>query len=323
MLAAIDKLDIQVLIDNTTDSLSSVPANVEPEFAYLRRKGMRMLSGKELCCAHHGLSYLVTAQRGPVSHAVLFDAGPEGDAFERNASRLGADLGSVESIVLSHGHWDHAGGILRAIELIRDRNGMKEIPYFAHPKMFASRARELPGGTMFPMEDVPTIEVLTRSGARVVNTTREQVLLNVFYVSGEIPRVTPFEQGLPFHYQKSADGQHWEADPWIVDERYMAAYVTGKGLVIFTACSHAGAINVLTAARQRFPELPVHALIGGLHLSGPTEPLIPATIEAMQAFSLHTVAAGHCTGWRAVTALMNAFGDSVVVPTAVGKRFEF
>jgi 7,8-dihydropterin-6-yl-methyl-4-(beta-D-ribofuranosyl)aminobenzene 5'-phosphate synthase len=182
----------------------------------------------------------------------------------------------------------------------------------------------LPNGEMLPMEDVPSVAALTEKGASVVNTTESQLLLyDMFYLSGEIPRITPFEQGLPFHYQRSADGERWEADPWIVDERWLGVHVAGKGLVVFTACSHAGVINVLEDARARFSGVPLHSVMGGLHLSGPTEKLIPDTVQAMKRFGLETIAAGHCTGWRAIGALTNAFGDKVVTPIAVGKRFTF
>lgn len=75
-----------------------------------------------------------------------FDTGPEGYAFERNASRLGVDLGEVESIVLSHGHWDHAGAVLLALDSIRRRNGNRDVPFYAHPGMFRSRAMKLANG---------------------------------------------------------------------------------------------------------------------------------------------------------------------------------
>jgi 7,8-dihydropterin-6-yl-methyl-4-(beta-D-ribofuranosyl)aminobenzene 5'-phosphate synthase len=255
---------------------------------------------------------------------VLFDTGPEADTFDRNADRLSLDLGLVESIVLSHGHWDHAGGMLRALELICGRNKTRTVPFYAHPNMFRSRARQLPNGEMLPMEDVPSVVALTEYGANVICTTEPQVFLDeMFYVSGEIPRVTQFEQGLPFHYQKSLDGQRWEADPWLVDERWLGVHVAGKGLVVFSACSHAGIINVLEDARSRFSHVPLHSVIGGLHLSGPTEKLIPETVQAMKQFGLKTIAAGHCTGWRAMAALMNDFGDKVLTPLAVGKRFIF
>jgi 7,8-dihydropterin-6-yl-methyl-4-(beta-D-ribofuranosyl)aminobenzene 5'-phosphate synthase len=321
-LTPVDRLEIHILVDNATDSLSSVPKHVEPEFSYLHRKGMRILSGKCICCANHGLSCLITAHRGGASHTMLFDTGPEADTFERNTRQLGLDLGEVEAVVLSHGHWDHAGGMLRAIDMIRSDGRNRDLPYYAHPDMFRQRGRQLPSGEIMPMEDVPSVAELTAHGARVVSSREPQSFLDgMFYVSGEIPRVTPFETGLPFHYAKTDQG--WEADPWLIDERWLGVSVAGKGLVVFTACSHAGVVNVLKDARAKFQDLPLHCVLGGLHLSGPTEKIIPETVEAMREFGLTYIAAGHCTGWRAMAALVNAFGDQVVTPTAVGKRFVF
>lgn len=321
-LTPVDRVEIQVLIDNATDSLSTVPEHAETEFAYLARHGMQELTGDHICCACHGLSCLIVAYRGSIRHTVLFDSGPEEQAFERNTMRLGVDLGAVEGIVLSHGHWDHGGGMLKALDLIRRGNGGKTIPYYAHPGMFCTRARKLPNGRMLPSKDVPSIDALEARGAGVITTTEPQVFLDdMFYVSGEIPRVTPFEQGLAGHYRRTEDGQ-WEPDLWLMDERSLAVNVAGKGLVIFTACSHAGVINVLRHARGSFPGIPLYAVMGGFHLSGPNEGIIADTVEAMRAFNLHVIAAGHCTGWRAVTALANAFG-SKVDPLVVGKRYRF
>ena len=318
----IDRLEVHILVDNATDSLSSVPKHVELEFSYLHRKGMRILSGKCICCANHGLSCLITAHRNGANHTVLFDTGPEAGTFERNIHQLGIDLGIVESVVLSHGHWDHAGGMLRAIELIRADGKNRDLPYYAHPDMFRSRGRQLPDGGILPMEDVPSVAELTAHGARVVSTREPQALLDdMFHLSGEIPRVTPFETGLPFHYAKTESG--WEPDPWIIDERWLGVNVAGKGLIVFTACSHAGIVNVLKDARAKHPDVPLYCVMGGFHLSGATEKVIPETVEAMRDFGLTFIAAGHCTGWRAMTALVNAFGDQTVTPTAVGKRFVF
>jgi 7,8-dihydropterin-6-yl-methyl-4-(beta-D-ribofuranosyl)aminobenzene 5'-phosphate synthase len=322
-LVAVDRVRIQVLIDNSTDSLSSVPAHAQSEFSYLASGGMQELTGDHLCCACHGLSCLVTAERGSARHTVLFDSGPEDYAFERNVTRLGIDLGAVESIVLSHGHWDHGGGMLKALELIRRLNGGRQVPYYAHPGMFCTRARRLPDGRMLPSKDVPSIATLAAQGAGVVNTRECRVFLDdMFFVSGEIPRVTPFEQGLAGHFRRSEHGRQWEPDPWLTDERFVALEVSGKGLVILTACSHAGVINVLTHAREFFPATPIHAIVGGLHLAGPNEGIIPETVEAMRSFEPRVIAAGHCTGWRAITALTNTFG-AAVDPSAVGKRYTF
>ena len=323
-LVPVDFVEIHVVLDNVTDGLSTVSPHAESEFTGLARRGARELAGEHLCCACHGLSYFITAHRGGIKHTVLFDSGPEEYAFERNVKTLGLDMGTVESIVLSHGHWDHSGGMLKALDLIRSRNGGATVPYYAHPGMFRSRARRLSDGRMWPMKDVPSAEALTRHGAQVLAFADQKTFLDgMFCVSGEIPRVTPFEQGLADHYQRSAGGQAWEPDPLIIDERSLAVHVQGKGLLVFTACSHAGVINVLEHARDCYPREPIFAIMGGFHLAGPNEKLIPQTVEAMKPFNLRLIAAGHCTGWRAQSALTQAFGEAVMDPAVVGKRFTF
>ena len=109
-------------------------------------------------------------------------------------------------------------------------------------------------------------------------------------------------------------------DAW---RELVAANVRDKGLVVFTACSHAGVVNVLEHVRSCFPEAPLHAVVGGLHLSGGNEKIIPDTVESLRRFGLSVIAAGHCTGWRALTALANAFGEASLAPLAVGKRLRF
>lgn len=108
-----------------------------------------------------------------------------------------------------------------------------------------------------------------------------------------------------------------------MDERFVAVNVAGKGVVVFTACSHAGVINVLKHAKTCFGETRLHGVVGGLHLSGSNEKIIPETVTALGDFELAVIAAGHCTGWRAMNALANAFGDNTLVPLAVGKRLTF
>ena len=150
----------------------------------------------------------------------------------------------------------------------------------------------------------------------------QYALGGLFYVSGEIRRQTPFERGYPGQVRKTDDGG-WEPDEVMMDERFLAVNVTGKGLVVLSACSHAGIVNVCKHAREQFPELPLYAIMGGFHLSGPNEAVIPETVEALREFKLPVIAAGHCTGWRAMGALGSAFGDKVLAPSAVGKRYRF
>lgn len=225
--------------------------------------------------------------------------------------------------MLSHGHWDHSGAMFTALGAIRARNGNRPVPYYAHPGMFRSRAMRLPNGGLRYMDDVPAIADLTAQGAEVICTAEPRAFLDgMFYVSGEIPRVTPFERGLPGQVCKTDDGK-WEPDELLMDERWLAVNVKGKGLVVLSACSHAGIVNVLTHARASFADTPLHVAMGGLHLSGANEAIIPQTVAAMGDFNLAQIAAGHCTGWRALSALAAAFGDKVLAPTAVGKRYTF
>lgn len=325
-LAAVDSLDIQIVVDNVTDSLSSVPSFIETELGGLarRRGGAWVLGGGCLCCAAHGLSCLLTIRSGGRTHTVLFDTGPEDRVFEQNVSRLGLDLGPVEAMVLSHGHWDHAGAMLRALQLVLDRNGGKKVPCFMHPDMFRSRSVRMPDGSFRLMEDVPSVDDLDSHGGHVVSTREAQLVAGeTVFVSGEIPRRTDFETGLPGQHRRTADGKGWEPDELLIDERFVAVHVRAKGLVVLTACSHAGVVNVLKHAQECFPGVKLHCVLGGLHLSGTNERVIPQTIEALKGFDLDVVAAGHCTGWRAMSALANAFGDKKLTPLAVGKCLRF
>ncbi|MGQ0653155.1 MAG: MBL fold metallo-hydrolase [Betaproteobacteria bacterium] len=315
-----DGLEVLVVVDNATDSLSSNPKNVIPEWTGLLTGGrMRMVSGQNICCAHHGLSLLITAHCESGSHTLLFDAGPEGATFLRNASILGIDFGAVSAVVLSHGHWDHAGGLLAAMNAITGARGAGT-PCFVHPGMFTERGTQRAGGEFLPFEPVPTPEALAGAGAKVVSTREARVAAGAFYISGEVPRVTAYETGLPGHMRRSADGNGWEPDPLIMDERFVSVHVKEKGQFIFSACSHAGLINVLRHAREVFPSVPLYGAMGGLHLSGATEKIIPDTMRDLQSFGLKLLAPGHCTGWRALSAMARVFGDELV-PSAVGKKY--
>ncbi len=324
-LKAVDRVEVLVLVDNLSDFLSTVPESVTPELPGLMRAGLTELSGEGLCCAPWGFSLVVTARQGDISHTVLFDAGPEGYAVERNGARLGLDFGAIEAIVLSHGHFDHAGGMLAALDGISGANGGRAVPVHVNPGMFETRAVRLADGTIVPFKDIPDADALARHGAEVVNSGGPRLLLeDTFFLSGDIPRLTPYEKGFPAHLSRSGDGAAWEPDPWIRDERFLAVRVRDKGVVVFTACTHAGVVNVLRCARDLFAPERLHAVMGGFHLAGAAgEKIIPETVADIGEFGLERIVTGHCTGWRAVHALIDAFGDDVVVPTAVGRLHAF
>jgi 7,8-dihydropterin-6-yl-methyl-4-(beta-D-ribofuranosyl)aminobenzene 5'-phosphate synthase len=191
--------------------------------------------------------------------------------------------------------------------------------------MFLERAATLTNGQIAPFQRVPSPEALTAYGAEVVNSRAARRLLDdCFYLSGEIPRVSSFEKGRPDHLCRRSADEPWQPDPLIMDERYVAVHVRGKGLIVFSACSHAGIINVLLDARRVFPDVPVYGVLGGLHLAGlAMEGLIPDTVAHLKQFELQQIMPAHCTGWRALHALLNEFGEARVSPSAVGSRFTF
>ena len=322
-LAQADRAEILILVDNVTDNLSSVPHYVETEMPRLWKRGLKLLSGRCMCCAAHGLACAVMVWRGDTAHTMLFDTGPDDSVFGRNVERLGFDMGGIESIVLSHGHWDHSGAMLLALEMIQLSNGGRPVPSYMHPGMYRSRAMKAADGSMRPFADVPSQAQLEQAGALVVNAVEPQLILDdLYYVSGEIPRVTAFETGMQGQHRRTLDGQDWEPDPLVIDERFIAVSVKGKGVIVLTACSHAGVVNVMTHARECFAGETLYGVLGGFHLSGGNERIIPETVAELRAFELKLIAAAHCTGWRAVNALADAFGDAVA-PAAVGKVYRF
>ena len=324
-LVASDGAEVFVLVDNVSDALSSVPEGVTSEFDNLTEAGAECFSGDGFCFACFGISLIVRCRLGDRMRTVLFDGGPTGVAVEYNVPRLGIDMGLVEAAVLSHGHIDHAGGLPAAIRLISSANSGKPVPVHVNPEMFLHRGERLKDGSIFPLEDIPSVEVLEQAGGEVVNDPDPRLLLdNLFYLSGEIPRTTSYEKGIPVQVKRTASDTDWEPDPWVMDERYLAVNVRDKGIFVFTACSHAGLINVLRDARDRFTPTPLYGVMGGFHLAGEIfEAIIPETVRDLEEFDLKVIVPGHCTGWRAVHRMVDAFGETVVVPSAVGRRHLF
>lgn len=214
-----------------------------------------------------------------------------------------------------------SGGLLAAIQAIAAARPSARVECFVHPGMFGQRGVKRPSGDFMVYEPVPDPASLQGAGASVVNT-REPCVTGggAFYVSGEIPRLTRYEVGFPGHVRRSEDGESWEPDPLILDERFLSVHVKDKGQFVFSACSHAGLINVLHHARTVFPDVPLYGVMGGLHLAGATEKAIPDTVSDLKQFGLKLLAPGHCTGWRALSRMAREFGDELV-PSAVGKKY--
>jgi 7,8-dihydropterin-6-yl-methyl-4-(beta-D-ribofuranosyl)aminobenzene 5'-phosphate synthase len=320
-LVPIDRLGVDVLTDDVSDSYVSKTLFAVSEFANVVRAGATVISGESLLVANLGYGLRLVSESAGVRHSVLFDTGTEGAAFIRNCKNLAIPLGEIEAIAITHGHWDHMGALPAALEAIAEHGGKTTV--HVNPGMFNERGVLLSGGEIVPVGKVPAPAELERRGADVVNDPAERLLLDRhFYYSGEIPRVSAFEKGRVDHLCRTGPNAPWQPDPFLMDERMLVTHVKGLGLVVFSACSHAGIVNVCTEVRRLFPDLPIHAVMGGLHLGGVMERIIPETVEALRPFEIGHIIAGHCTGWRALHALANAFGDRVS-QSAVGTSYTF
>jgi 7,8-dihydropterin-6-yl-methyl-4-(beta-D-ribofuranosyl)aminobenzene 5'-phosphate synthase len=320
-LKPVDSLAVNVLTDDVSDNYVSKTLFAVSEFANVVRAGAKTISGEALLCANLGYGLRLVSNAGSIRHTLLFDTGPEPAIFLRNCANLGVRLGEVEAIAVSHGHWDHMGALPAAIGAIVKGGG--RVAVHVNPGMFNERAIRLSSGIVVPVANVAPPATLEGCGATVVNSATERLLLDGhFYYSGEIPRVTSFEKGRTDHLCRSGPDAPWQPDPLLLDERMLVAHIRGLGLVVFSACSHAGIVNVCTEVQRLFPGIPIHCVMGGLHLGGVMEAIIPETVDGLRRFGIRHIITGHCTGWRALHALANAFGEAVS-QSAVGTTYNF
>jgi 7,8-dihydropterin-6-yl-methyl-4-(beta-D-ribofuranosyl)aminobenzene 5'-phosphate synthase len=333
----LDELRLLIVVDNETDTLSSIDDGVPqiPEVANLisRVPSVYDFDGHEckpvfehLCCACHGFSVLVTGRRGQTEHTLLFDVGPYADIWLANAQRLDMDLAKIEAIFLSHWHADHSAGIPQVTEAImstRRRAGLSgPVLVDLHPDRPDRRGIMLPTGTMILLPAEPTFIAIESAGGQIDTHNQPHALCDgFFFASGEIERQTSYESGLAGHH--TFRGDEVGPDPLIMDERYVAARVRGRGVSILSACSHAGVVNACLDAQRVFGPLPIDLILGGYHLAGKAmEERIPETVRDLaRRIQPRVVAPGHCTGWRAKTALCDEFSPGRYAPSVVGSLY--
>jgi 7,8-dihydropterin-6-yl-methyl-4-(beta-D-ribofuranosyl)aminobenzene 5'-phosphate synthase len=322
-LNTVDRVEILTLIDNVLDLLltnTDVAKRIGPGGSEVLQmpvvEAPLLESGQFLDppVAEHGLSLLVSVTSGDTRRTLLFDTGSSVDTLAHNLRALGVDPAEIEAIVLSHGHFDHTmglNGLARRLQPLP--------PLVVHPDVWLRRRLAIPGRE--PWELPAMSEAKIRSaGFQVIEARRPSALLGGgILVTGEIERTTEFEQGLPVH-EAFRDGQ-WQPDPLLRDDQALVANVRGKGLVVITGCGHAGVVNTVRYARKITGVDRVYALLGGFHLAGLLyEPIIPPTVEALREIGPEVIAPSHCTGWRAVHALADAF-PSGFIPGSVGTRY--
>ena len=312
-LAPVDEVAVTVLVDNTYDALLPGDERVQrPTFTVGTAAAPQFVGGMTLTglIAEHGFSALITVRRGDRTTSVLFDAGLSPDALVTNADRLQVDLTAVQGVVLSHGHFDHAGGLAG----LTRRLGRSRMPMVVHPAAWTRRRLAAPGAE--PTE-LPTLDPRTLAAEGFTLIERKQPSLLVdgsVLITGEVDRVTDFEHGMPPAHQ-AWTGDAWQHDPLVIDDQALVVHVRDRGLIVLTGCGHAGAVNIVRHARRLTGVDHLHALFGGLHLTGPAfEPVIPPTVTALTELDPELVMPGHCTGWRAqhtlAAALPNAWTPS-------------
>ena len=257
---------------------------------------------------------------------MLFDVGPYADLWLANAARLDLDLAAIEVVFLSHWHADHSGGlpeVVAAIAAARRTAGVRApLLVDLHPDRPDQRGILLPSGTMILFQPEPTLAAVEAAGGHVATHAEGHALCDGFFFgSGQIDRVTEYEKGLVGHH--SFRGDTGAEDPLILDERFVAARVRGRGVSVLSACSHAGVVNAALGAQRQFPGVPIDVVLGGYHLSGKAmEARIEATVRDLrERVRPRVVAPGHCTGWRAKAALAHAFAPERYGPSVVGSTY--
>ena len=258
----------------------------------------------------HGFSVLVEVD----GSRILFDTGQSGK-FVENARMLGEDLSSVDAIVLSHGHYDHTGGVPT---LLSELN--RKVPVYIGKEFFAPKYKLLEDGT-YKYNGIPFERKLLEAGDSPAelhyigeNVTRISERLILFK---NFARVTDYEGINPKFFIKKEQGFY----PDLFADEIALGVLTGEGLVLIVGCSHAGIVNILEHVKQELG-IPVAAVLGGTHLVEAGKERLEKTVEALKSHCVKTIAVSHCTGEEGMELLQKEFPIGFV-RNNTGKRMEF
>ncbi|TWU40954.1 MBL fold metallo-hydrolase [Novipirellula artificiosorum] len=258
--------------------------------------------------AEHGLA--VWIEYG--DQRVLFDTG-QGVVLAANAKKLGLRLTQVDAVVLSHGHYDHTGGLP---EVIHQNTRVK---LFAHPDAFAPKYSQHAGRRT--VRDVGLTEstqlALHRLRNPLVATEKPTEIFPGLFATGEVPRTVDFEADPETFFLDDGCTDH---DPLRDDQALY--FDSPEGTVVLLGCAHAGVINTLKYIDSLTNHRPLHAVFGGMHLINASRDRIKATVRELKRFEPAIIGPAHCTGDAATGAIWCAMPDQCV-GYHVGSKFEF
>lgn len=231
----------------------------------------------------------------------LFDTG-QGLGLIKNAFLLKKDLRTVRKVFLSHGHRDHTSGLPSLLKICPN------VEIFAHPDIFLKRfsIRDVEGKQVKSPIGVKfsSREILKKGGRIELHKDLLPIVEGIF-LTGEVPRVVPFEKGDPQLYRMEEN--RLVPDPVLDDQSLILK--TNKGLVLLLGCAHSGLINILHHVRDKFPKDRIHAILGGMHLGFLDEDQKWESIGALQDFAFDRIGPCHCTGQKASAELFQAFPE--------------
>lgn len=300
-LRVVDSMQVIVLVDNYVDLLLGCSERVErPPLA---KNG---LVPTETLIAEHGLALLVRVRVGDEEYSVLLDTGYNRDTVQHNLRILEVELDGIDAVVLSHGHMDHTGGLDAVLGSLPAHTKV-----IVHPAAFSQRYSESPTGQMVKFPPMLGVEHLKRFGVDLVESALPVKLgSDTLLVTGQIPRVTSFETGLPGAFME-VEGKLVRDS--ILDDQSLVINLGEKGLVVISGCAHSGIVNSVLYAQKLTGVSRVNSVVGGFHLAGPAmAPVVDLTIREMQSLAPELIMPMHCTGPEAVQRFAEEFPDAFV-----------
>jgi 7,8-dihydropterin-6-yl-methyl-4-(beta-D-ribofuranosyl)aminobenzene 5'-phosphate synthase len=241
----------------------------------------------------HGFSALI--ERG--NKKIIFDTG-QGLGLTHNTELLGLDLSGIDDVVLSHGHYDHTGGLK---DLLSETGGAR---ITAHPHIFQPKYARRNGQMRYI--GIPFSPTAIEGWGGDVRLSEKAVeVAPGITTTGVIPRITPFEGRDTDLLVKTENG--FEEDALLDDLSLIID--TPRGTVVLLGCAHAGLINILSQTKDLTGKGSFHWVLGGTHLGFYGSERLDEVIQELRSFPIENIGASHCTGLYAGIRLAQEMGD--------------